>query len=106
VHGNGNAVTAQAELCRHSLVIHLVNPVDLNKVIARAQRPQLRAAPLIGFVGYDVGVASGNAALVFDIPQVLRRAVSVLNSPGRAPEQHTPELTIVKLQVFSMRAHA
>ena len=89
----------EAHRRRGRLVEHLIDDVNLDEVVARAQRTQLVARPLIGPGADLVWVGAVDAAVLFGALQVHLGGVAALQRPARALAHHFGHLLVVQLEL-------
>ncbi len=89
----------EAHRRRGRLVEDLIDDIDFDEVVARAQRAQLVARPLIGPGADLVRVGAVDAAVLLGALQVHLRGVAALQRPARPLAHHLVHLLAAQLEL-------
>ena len=73
--------------------------LELEVMVARAERPDLLVLALLGLVGHAFGPGPGHHAPLLDTVQVGRLAIAALDRPPGAAAQHLVHLFVVQAQL-------
>ncbi len=84
---HGKLPVKEAKSSGHLVVVDLVHSLDLDEMVTRTQRAQLRAAPLLGPGADRRGIGTRHGTALLQAFQVLLPPISRLYGPGRTLDQ-------------------
>src|SRR5687768_9561856 len=85
-----------AERARSRLVMDLVDHLDLEEVIAGAERAELTSPSLAGPLGHGRGIRAGNASVGLEPLEVCSQALTTADGPRRPLLHHRVELAALE----------
>ncbi|MNL44034.1 hypothetical protein D3C87_1665770 [compost metagenome] len=85
-------VLLEAERLGGFRVEHLLDPLDLEEMVARPERPELPLAAVLGLFAHQAGLGLRQAAALLAARQVGREGETAREGPGHALAQHRLEL--------------
>ncbi len=88
-------VNSQSKGFGCGLIINGIHHLDLQVVVSTAQSAHLPVLPFLGLRADLVWIRTRNPAVIFDVGQVIRPAVSLAHSPGGPLGQELVQLFFV-----------
>ena len=78
-------------------IIDLIDHLYFTKMIARSQAAELFYAPLDGRIRYGIRISTRESAMLFSDFEILRRAITLFDSPGGSAHHHSAYLIDTQL---------